>query len=65
MVTLFNNADDIADYLCDDLMFGTDTFVAARAAADVTVEEANELFREQYDISNSSLSVVRRGKEVN
>ncbi len=65
MVTLFNNADDIADYLCDDLMFGTDTFVAARAAADVTVEEANELFREQYDISNSSLSVVRRGKEGN
>ena len=64
MITLFNSAEDIADYLSDDLLFDTDTFAAARAASDVTAEEASEVFRRQFDISNCSLSVVRRSKEA-
>ena len=63
-ITAFNCTEDIADNLQDDIMFGIDTFGLLKAAASVTVEEANELFRRQYDISNSSLSVVRRSKEA-
>ena len=59
-----NNADDIADNLADDLMFGTDTFEAVKAAAEVTVDEGNQRFLEQFELSNSSLSVVRRSKEA-
>ncbi len=64
IISCFNYTEDIADNLQDDIMFDVDTFAAIKAATDVTVEEANELFRRQYDISNSSLSVVRRSKEA-
>lgn len=63
-ISFFNNADDIADNLADDLMFGTDTFEAVKAAAEVTVDEGNQRFLEQFELSNSSLSVVRRSKEA-
>lgn len=60
----FNNIDDIAENLADDMMFGTDMFEMLRETADVTVEEGNEAFRELFDTSNCSLSVVRKNGEV-
>ena len=60
----FNYTEDIADNLLDDIMFDIDTFAAIEAITNVTVDEANELFKLQYDISNSTLSVVRRSKEA-
>ena len=64
IISGFNYTEDIADNLQEDIMFGIDTFGTIKAAADVTVEEANALFCRQFDISNSSLSVVRRSKEA-
>lgn len=63
-ILMYNNPDDIAENLVSDLMFGTDVFDGLRAAAEVTVDEGDQLFSEMFDISNSSLSVVRPGKEA-
>lgn len=60
MLSAYNNTDDIANGLADDMLFGTDSFKAVEAAAEVTVEEADARFREQFDTDNFTLSVVRR-----
>lgn len=62
MLECFNNVDDIGDFLADDLLFDTDCFVQLQAAAEVTVEEGNARFREQFDVMNSTLSVVGKAK---
>lgn len=56
----FNNTDDIANGLADDMLFGTDCFKAIEAASEVTVEDGNARFREQFDTENFTLSVVRK-----
>lgn len=56
----FNNTDDIANGLADDMLFGTDSFKAVEAAAEVTVQEGDARFREQFDTKNFTLSVVRK-----
>lgn len=58
----FNNVDDIGDFLADDLLFGTDCFAQLQAAAEVTAEEGNARFREQFDVMNSTLSVIGKAK---
>ena len=63
-IIMYNNPDDIAEILLGDLMNGTNVFEGLRAATEITVDEGNQLFSEMFDISNSSLSVVRRGKEA-
>ena len=60
MLSAYNNTDDIANGLADDMLFGTDSFKAVEAAAEVTVEEGSARFREQFDTDNFTLSVVRR-----
>lgn len=60
MLSAYNNTDDIANGLTDDMLFGTDSFKAMEAAADVTVEEGSARFREQFDTENFTLSVVRK-----
>lgn len=61
-LAMFNNTDDVGNRLADDLLFGTDCFEAIHAAAEVTAEEGNARFREQFDIDNCALSVIRRQK---
>lgn len=63
MVESFNNIDDIGDFLADDLLFGTDCFDQLQAVAEVTVEDGNACFREQFDTNNSTLSIIRNQKE--
>lgn len=63
-IALYDSADDIADNLWDDVMFGSDSFEALQAVTQITLDEANEKFRHLFDITNSSLSVVRRHKEA-
>lgn len=66
MISVFNNVEDVGDDLVDDLMFDEDCFESLRAAAEVTVDEANIWFRDHFDIANSAMSVVRsrRHKEA-
>ncbi|MBQ9900970.1 MAG: insulinase family protein [Clostridia bacterium] len=63
-ILMYNNPDDIAENLLGDLMTGTDVFKGLKAASTVTVDEGNQVFSELFDISNSTLSVVRPCKEA-
>lgn len=63
MLESFNNTDDIGDFLADDLLFGTDCFGQLQAAAEVTVHEGNARFHEQFDIENSTLSVITQTRK--
>lgn len=64
MIEIFNNVDDIGDFLADDLLFDTDFLAQLQAITEVTVEEGSAFFREIFDIDNSTLSVVRNRKEI-
>lgn len=55
--------DEIGDFLANDLLFDNDSFEDMQATATVTVEEGNARFHEQFDVENSTLSVVRKQKE--
>lgn len=64
MISSFDQSEEMGDMLADDMLFGGSCFDGLRAAAEVTVDEVNAAFREQFDITNSTLSVVRRRKEA-
>ncbi len=59
MLSSYNNNDEIANALADDMLFGTDSFAAIEATAQVTAEECCARFNEQFDTDNFALSVVR------
>lgn len=60
IISAYNNTDDIATGLADDLLFGTDAFEEMQAAAEVTIDEADVRFKELFDTDNYCLSVVRK-----